>query len=299
MKRKDVPTGDHPFSPIARVVTLRRLEAFGQVYRDRILADAAYHLNLSTRGLDRMIRELEAAFGGPLFERKKDGCLSPTAFGERFHNDMIDLTEACQRLEQRIDAIRRSGRAFRIGSSPVVFKTPVFGRIFRELRATSDVRISYVPVAGLDAVTALTAGRCDWYVGCREPLGSRFASEKIAEVRLRVYRRAGGCSESMPESVRYVVAFDGKPPKPPGTCGSWLPIPEERWLRWLDHPEECEPGCVIRAPEVSVDPAYWSQTGLGSQSDDRQALTCFYIRKHPYEFIPALLSRVRSRLLSQ
>ena len=288
-------SGD-PLDSLSGVVTLRRLEAFAQVYSDRSLEEAGYRLNLPKRALGGMIRDLEGAFGSALFERKEDGSLTPTAFGERFHYDMRFLTEAIHRLEDRIAGIRQSGRVFRIGSSPIVFKTPFFSRLFRELRTATDMRISYVPVAGLDAAKALTAGRCDWFVGCRENIGSRFASERIAEVSLRSYRRIGGNPETRATS-RYVVLIDGKAPQPAGRRGSWRPIPEEQWLRWLDRPEECGPGSEIFAPETPVDPDSWKQKG-GIPEAHRQPVSCCYLKQHPYEFIPSLLHRVRSRFMA-
>lgn len=295
MKNAVNSTSADPLASFAGVVTLRKLEAFAQVYGDRSLEQAGYRLNLPKRILGGMIRDLETAFGSDLFDRKEDGSLVPTAFGERFHHDMRFLTEASRRLEDRIEATRRSGRVFRIGSSPIVFKTPFFSRLFRELRTATDMRISYVPVAGRDAARALTAGRCDWYVGCRENIGSRFASERIAEVGLRSYRRTGVSPEPR-AAIRYVVVIDGKAPQPAGRRGSWRPIPEELWLRWLDRPEECGAGSVIFAPETPVDPESWKQGGTGPEGAC-QPVNCSYLRQHPYEFIPTLLHRVRSRFL--
>lgn len=280
------------------IVDFRHLDIFRQVYLEASYTNAGYELHSSRRSVMKTVRDLEEVFGGDLFKEGGDGKLGPTPFGERLFNDFKPLRTAMNRLQDKIETIRVHDRVLRVGASPTIFRTTLFRKLYRELRAMPDFRISYVPVPGSQASKGLSSGYFDWHLCCGSERSDRYVSETISEIPIRTYRRGlpdhvgtGTCyTLKIDEITPVAVAFAGQDRQPAPHN-----LSEEKWLRWLDYPAECEIGTLIRAPEIAVDRQFWSETFDDDHPGPPLSLYAIHLRQHPYEFLPNLAERLRNR----
>ncbi len=277
----------------------RHLIAFREAHKERSYTKAADRLSTTRRSLLRMIDHLEATFHCRLFEEGRDGLLTPSPFAERLYNDLRFLSASLERFRDHVEAVHKNGRVLHIGSSPGMFRTRTFRHLFRELQSITGLRASYASFHPEDAAKVLTSGHCDLYFGCWNAPAKRFVTHDVGSVPFRTFvRHKPGRAErparnpSAGAGPSFIVSLDGKLPKP-GEPG-WQPLPETRWLHWLDHPEECPEGTVVCAPDMPVDPELWAE---GDEVEAaRQPLHANFLRQHPYEFLPALADRIITRL---
>ena len=163
------------------------------------------------------------------------------------------------RLTEKAETIRTRERVLRVGTTPAIFRTSVFRMIFRELQAMDGFRTSYVQLGKVGCEKALQQGLCDWYLGFEGIAGERFASAPVTEIPLKDYIRGSS------SSGRRTKLHSLSPPNrcAPGGGGkrteNIIPIAEERWIHWLDHPADCEEGVLVRSPEMAMDSRFWTE----------------------------------------
>lgn len=276
---------------------LRHFSAFQQVYLTRDYTTAGHDLNINRKGILRLMDRLEQTFQNALFTEPRRGTLIPSPFADRLFNDLRFLNTARESLSDRVAEIRSTGRPLRIGGSPTVFRTPVFRRLFRELQISEKIRASFVPVSPTEASKALATGICDLHVGCGRAGTGRFTSHEMSGISFRMIERNGRNATAIP-SAPMLMLLDGIHPEPlPAEMAAHSLIEEKKFLHWMDHPEECPAGTRIFAPDIPCDPTHWTTTepDIAAKRDIRVQ----FLRQHPYEFLPALVSGIKTRMSHQ
>lgn len=275
------------------LLDLRHLQAFQQVYLARDYTDAGHGLQTNRKGIRRMIDRLEKSFQCILFIEKDRGQLEPSPFAERLFNDLRFLNAAQQSLEQQVRAIRESGRTLRVGSSPSIFRTHLFRELFREIQSFDRIRASYVPVKAEDAAKALAAGVCDLHVGCWKGNAKRFVSHELGDVPFKLLKMNGVRPDTPPRPL-HVALLDDHPADFISKSAGHETVPEQQWLRWLDHPEECPAGVHLLVPDLPHDPKHWTTDEPPATA--HQTIYMNFLRQHPYEFMGSLGSGIRNRV---
>ncbi|MBK1881288.1 LysR family transcriptional regulator [Luteolibacter pohnpeiensis] len=280
----------------------RHLNAFQCVYEEKSYTNAGHALHTIRKAIRRMIDHLEEAFECQLFKDEELGKLSPSPFAERLFNDLRFLTATQRCFSEHIRNVRQNGRVLQVGSSSAVFRTRAFRYLFRKLQLMRQIKISYTSVEPDDAGRFLVSGYCDLYIGCWSGNTKRYISEEVAETTFALYvptdRAADYSDGHLPENG-YIVSLDGveiDPAKLPRLCKGWESLPEEKWLLWLDRPDQCPDDVVIFAPEASINLSHWAAVGPVGFSNIRQTLRATFLRQHPYEFLPALTQKIRLNL---
>ena len=281
-------------------VDFRHLSAFQRVYREKNYANAGQEIFTTRKSIVRMMQNLERCFDCSLFSEGLRGELVASPFAERLYNDLRFLNAARHRMKDHIAGIHENGRILHIGSSAAVFRTREFRNLFRMLQSLDGVRSCYSPIDPEDAGKALVSGHCDLYIGCWIGTGSRYLTEDIGGISFRLYRRkASGIPQSIANpNESYVVSLDGRIPHSgilPKSIENWRPLTDSQWLYWLDHPEECAGGSLVWGPDVQIDQDRW-EIMEGHPSDSlQQPLHASFLRQHPYEFLPLLVSKIQNR----
>ncbi|RYD21214.1 MAG: LysR family transcriptional regulator [Verrucomicrobiaceae bacterium] len=276
------------------MVDFRHLTAFQRVYQERNYSHAGYGIFATRKSIVRMMQNLERSFDCALFTEGLQGELAPGPFAERLFNDLRFLTASRHRMKDHIAAVHENGRVVHVGSSSAVFRTREFRNLFRGLQSLEGIRICYSPLESADAGKALLSGHCDLYIGCWAGAGARFATQEAGVVSFRRYRRGDGSAAGPAKVEPSVVALDGMLPALPVSGQACQILDETRWLYWLDHPDECPVGTVIYGPDVQIDPEYWqADEDPGFQAG--QPLHASFLKQHPYEFLPSLMTRILTR----
>lgn len=280
--------------PKGGTVDFRHLSAFQRVYQEKNYSHAGYGLFATRKSIVRMMQNLERTFECTLFVEGPQSELVPGPFAERLYNDLRFLTAARHRMKDHIATVHENGRVVHVGSSPAVFRTREFRNLFRGLQSLEGIRACYSPIEAEEAGKALLSGHCDLYIGCWSGAGSRFVTQEAGAVSFRRYQRGSEALADGGGEGTFVVMMDGKMPAVPASGQTWQPLEESRWLYWLDHPEDCPSGTVIHGPDVQIDAEYWQadeDPGFGAG----QPLHASFLRQHPYEFLPSLMTRILTR----
>ncbi len=274
----------------------RHIEAFRVVYEEGCYNAAAITLGATGRSVKKSMKDMRMILGGEMFTEGRDGTVSPTAFGTRLFNDTRQLDLAMARLIEKAEVIRSQGRVLRVGTTPAIFRTSAFRTIFRELQTMEGFRLSYVQLGKVGCAKALQQGLCDWYLGFDGGLGERFASAHIMEIPLRDYirgRSTGARRTALHSPTPPERCASGRRGKLPGNI---IPIPEERWIHWLDHPADCEEGILVRSPEMAMDSRFWTELEETPGGSGTLALHATHLKHHPFEFLPGLAAEVQNRI---
>ncbi len=281
----------------------RHLSAFRRVYRERDFSKAASELRTSRKSIVRMIENLENSFRCRLFESDGYRMLQPTPFAERLFNDLKPISQLQTDLETKISTIRESDRVLQIASSPAVFRTPSFCRLFREMQSVSGVRTSYSSIPCEDAAKSLISGRCDLYVGSWKGDPRRFTNCSSGSNPYHILTRKPNNPPDRAttlHSLAYLVWPNVKSPLPASPKASdtkWQTIEENQWLRWMDHPDECPEGTRIYAPQIPVDSTFWTISPNSNPLGLSQSLRLSFLRQHPYEFLPSLTDSIQEKMM--
>ncbi|MEO5914963.1 MAG: hypothetical protein ABIS50_12070 [Luteolibacter sp.] len=285
-------------------IDFRHLTAFQEVYQEKNYASAGHGIFGNRKSIVRMMQNLERSFDCILFTEGLRGELVPSAFAERLFNDLRFLNAARHRMKDHIGGIHENGRVLHVGSSAAVFRTLEFRTLFRQLQSLDGIRACYTPIDSADAGKALVSGHCDLFVGCWSGKGSRFVTREAGEVSYRLYQRgakitANETGENITVKACVVSLYNKLPvlPPVPGGHRSWETLGESQWLYWLNHPEECLEGTLILGPEVQIDPEWWHAVESQPVTPVSQTLHVSFLRQHAYEFLPALVEKIRNKTL--
>lgn len=282
-------------------IDFRHLSAFKKVYLERNYANAGIAASTTRKSMVRMMQNLERILESSLFIEEARGELTPTPFAERLFNDLRFLHSAQCRLRDYVNGIHETGRTLHVGCSPAVFRTLAFRSLFRELQTLRGVRLSYAPVNCEEAGRSLLSGQCDLFIGPWEGQAKRFSTVPAGKVRFRHYCRLPATGPEPMSFDRfqnyYIVQLDGVTTHVkdlPGFNQKWMNLSEKQWTRWLDYPKECPPNVLICAPDTSADSTHWQISETSWIGTAEVELNASFLRQHPYEFLPALSSKIKA-----
>jgi DNA-binding transcriptional LysR family regulator len=169
-------------SAVLRRLRLRHLELLTVLRDQPTVRGAARRLNLSQPAVSKMLREIEAVFGAPLFERSRSG-VQPNALGQAAIRRATVICNEVALTEDEIGALRSGASAvLRIGTFSITsIATEAIARL-RALHPGVAVRIREGAVS--DLLAKLLAGELDCVFGALAPdvLGSDAISELASEL---------------------------------------------------------------------------------------------------------------------
>lgn len=170
---------------------LNQLRDFIAVAQAGGIRAASRNLGLGQPALSKSIRQLEAEFETPLFERNARGTVL-TAFGRTFLSRAQAVSNELEKAREELDQLRGgTGGSVAFGSSSIasMIFLPEALKAFRRKFADADVRI--VEGAYATLLPELRNGSLDFVVGPRpsEPLGSDFRLDLLFENRRTVVCR--------------------------------------------------------------------------------------------------------------
>jgi DNA-binding transcriptional LysR family regulator len=160
---------------------LRQLQLVIAVGEQGSILNAARGLNMAQPSATKLIKDLEAAFGVPLFERTNRGVV-PTMFGEALirHGKLI-LSQVTHAAEEIADLADGSGGRVVVGTLLAAAPLLLPRTVARVLAARPNLQIKVVEATNERLMPALRVGELDFAVG-RLP-AHRFRDE-LAQERL-------------------------------------------------------------------------------------------------------------------
>ncbi|HTK35296.1 MAG TPA: LysR family transcriptional regulator [Caulobacteraceae bacterium] len=147
----------------------RQLRAFLAIVDHGGLGRAAAHVNLSQSALTRLVQDMEARLGVPLFERSRRG-MTPTSFGEALtpHARLL-LFEMGQAVDT-LDALRGVRRGtLRIGALAAVSRTFLPGAVASLLQKSPLLQVELLEGAEDRLLAALQGKSIDLMIASTLP----------------------------------------------------------------------------------------------------------------------------------
>lgn len=163
-------------------VSLRHVRAFLAVAEHGSTAAAARHLHLSQPAVSVAIRELEAAFGQPLFERRPSRGLAPTRYGLDKLPEARTLAAELARFSSRSTVAREPAGTVSFGYFATLgpqYLPAILGRLGRRFPRV-DARLIEADLDELERL--LDSGRIELALGYDVRAGARTRFERITEL---------------------------------------------------------------------------------------------------------------------
>lgn len=167
---------------VLRRLRLRHIELLTVLGGLSTVRGAARQLNLSQPAVSKMLHEIEAVFGAPLFERSRTG-VTPNALGEAAIRRAVVICNEVAATEEELAGLRSGASAIlRFGTFSITSIAPVAITRLRAVQPGVTVRIREGAVR--DLLESLLAGDLDCVLGALAPdvLGSVAIGELVSEV---------------------------------------------------------------------------------------------------------------------
>lgn len=179
----------HNAERLAARLRFKHLQLLQALGRGGSLRAAAHAMNLTQPALSKALREIEAAFGVPLFERHARG-LAPTERGRVALEGATLLLAQLQHVQQEV-AAARPAVLMRIGAPPFVAHGYLPAVLARITRGDPLVQVALLEERVPTLLRALAAGEVDALVSSYparipEDLGARIEYEKLFDTAFRV-----------------------------------------------------------------------------------------------------------------
>ncbi len=170
--------------PFESQVTIKQLRAFVAVYRLQRLAPAAERLSVTTSAVSVLLRQLESAFGTPLFDRRARA-LEPTqaahdtiALAERMLQDLTLLGSSVRDLGDL-----RRGRVH-LAVTPAVGAALLPSTVRRFTRENPDARLVLEDCAPAQFLGLVMSEQVDFGIGTPEHVSPDIALRTLVDDRL-------------------------------------------------------------------------------------------------------------------
>jgi len=171
-----------PADYLVRRLRLRHLELLAVLADTPTLRGAATHLHLSQPAISKMLGEVEACFGAPLFERSRQGVQANALGAAAIGRARIALNEL-RRASDDIAALRAGATAvLRVGAPSVTATVPAAIVRLRARMPATAVQLREGPVR--DLIERLLDGELDCVFGAITP--GLLASDLLARLRPEV-----------------------------------------------------------------------------------------------------------------
>ncbi len=146
-------------------VSLRQLEVFSTVVREKSYSSAAIELQMGRSALKRVCDDFEKLIGRSLLNEGKDGVVSPTVFGIGLFGGLGPLSTSLRKLEESVKQLHLAGRVLRFGAAADFFRGGLFTDYLGRLHIAENFRQCFVMVDPKSAQKSLLAAECDVYFG--------------------------------------------------------------------------------------------------------------------------------------
>jgi DNA-binding transcriptional LysR family regulator len=164
MTSEELPTNQPVFQQLPGI-TLRQLEVFHVVCRERSYANAALELRSGRANIKRVCQDFEAAVGRALFVENADRTLEPTAFAMGLLGQAGPLSRGLRRLGENVRSLHEKGRILRFAATGEFFKGGPFTDFLARLKISDAFRPCFLRIETKRHRTALLNVECDVYFG--------------------------------------------------------------------------------------------------------------------------------------
>lgn len=170
-------------------ITLRQLEVFRMVCRERSYAHAALELHSTRANIKRVCADFESAVGRSIFEEAEDKMLMPTAFATGLLAQVGPLAQALRRMAAGIQGVHDSGRIVRFAAAGEFFRGGLFTDFLGRLEIADVFRPCYLRLGVKRFQTALLNAECDVYFGAGIKKSDRLDQVDLGSVPWRIVVR--------------------------------------------------------------------------------------------------------------
>ncbi len=236
-------------------ISLRHLEVFSTVVRERSYANASVDLNMSRPNVKRVCEEFERIVGRKLLLEKDAKEIGTTEFGQGLFGRLGPLSTSLRKMEESVKKLHQAGRVLRFGAAGGFFRSGLFTDYLARLEISDKFRPCFLRVEPEMAGKSLLAAECDVYFGIGLSDSERLERVDLGMIGWKISQAGGG---------------KGKLPNAPNDLGGkWLLLREgdravcEKMLENIrgagatggeiaDHAQvgKAENGTVVIAPDM-------------------------------------------------
>lgn len=183
-------------------ISLRHLEVFSAVVRERSYANAALDLQMSRTNVKRVCDEFVKIAGRELFSYGDNGHIAPSVFGQGVFSRLGSLSTSLRKLEEGVRQLHNSGRVLRFGAAPGFFRGGLFTDYLSRLDVSEKFRSCFMKINSKDAQKSLLAAECDVYFGVGLGASERLELVGLGEIGWTVRRIGDGQLPKNPADLR-------------------------------------------------------------------------------------------------
>ena len=125
-------------------MTLKQLQVFLAIARERNFTRAAHRINLSQPTLSEQLAELERELGTRLFARRRGSQTLPTEAGRVFEGyaaRVVSTVADARRAIEEIDGLKRGSLVIGASTTPGIYLLPAVVGLFRARHPGIDLRL--------------------------------------------------------------------------------------------------------------------------------------------------------------
>ncbi len=182
-------------------VSLRHLEVFSAVVRERSYTNAAVDLQMGRTNVKRVCDDFARIVGRSLLAENESREVVPTPFGQGVIARLGRLSMSLRKMEEGVKNLHRAGRALRFGADGGFFRGGLFTNYLGGLELSEKFRPSFLRVEARSAVKSLLSAECDVYFGIGLAETERLDRLDLGELGWNVSRIGGGDAPSGPAEL--------------------------------------------------------------------------------------------------
>lgn len=245
-------------------ITLRQLDVFIIICRERSYSNAAIELRSTRANIRRIVGQLEEAVGAVLFEEKEDLSLHPTLFAQGMLAKLQPLSRALRRLGEGVNTLHTGGRILRFAAAGELFRGGLFTKVLGRLELSELFRPCFLKIETSRFRTALLNAECDAYFGIGLGPSERLEMIDLGSVPWKVLRHPG-CHDPLPAAPSMLcgggwrIGAIKEEPSAHDVLEAWRKkgasgggaVAEAEWRACLDAPERIPHGHLIFVPDMA------------------------------------------------
>lgn len=183
-------------------LSLKHLEVFSTVVREKSHANAAMDLHMTRSNVKRVCEEFERIVGRKLLLESDDKEIVPTDFGQGLFGRLGSLSTSLRKMEESVRKLHQTGRVLRFGAAGGFFRNGLFTDYLARLEISDKFRSCFLKVEPEVAGKSLLAAECDVYFGIGLADSERLDLIDLGVIGWKVSRVGGGKLPVVPKELR-------------------------------------------------------------------------------------------------